>query len=155
MERNGSNDRLWDKRTAPKEAAGCQDGQADLLFGGGDIYVGTGLPETETLLLGEVHLVTGFHVECVIPGIDVGEGTIDTPLTQSVRITLHTVADLLLRDVLSPYACIGDEETLLGSEAVERLQLLGLLHILQGIEGNLQTSVVGEVLTEGEAAVRM
>lgn len=35
MERNGSNDRLWDKRTAPKEAAGCQDGQADLLLGGG------------------------------------------------------------------------------------------------------------------------
>ena len=39
----------------------------------------TKLPEWQTLILGDEHLVTLFHAECLIPGIDVGQSTIDAP----------------------------------------------------------------------------
>ena len=70
-----------------------------------------------------------------------------------MRIVLHTVANLLFGDVLTPNTGIGEEETLVGCETVLVLQWLLSCRILEGIEGYHQTAVVGKVLTQSEAAV--
>ena len=40
------------------------------------------LPEGQTLLLGDIHLVAGLHTEGLVPGIDMRQGTIHTPAAQ-------------------------------------------------------------------------
>src|SRR3712207_2371306 len=84
-----------------------------------------------------------------------GQRAIYTPLAQRMRITLHSVANLLFGDVLSPNAGISQEETLLGSEAIQILQRLLGHGILERAQGHLQSSVVSQVLTQRETAVGM
>ena len=82
-----------------------------------------------------------------------GERTVDAPLAEGVRIALRAAANLLLGDVGSPDARIGDEEALLGGEAEELLLLLALGSMLERVEGHLEATVVGEVLAQREVAV--
>ncbi len=70
-----------------------------------------------------------------------------------MRIVLYAVANLLLGDVLTPYACVGQEEALIRSETVLVLQGLLGCGILEGIEGYHQTTMVGKILTQCETAV--
>ncbi len=83
--------------------------------------------------------------------------TIHTPTTQRVRIGLGTVENLLGADIGCPYIGIRQEETLLGRESVTGLQTLcrrfGRLVLLEGLERNLQSAVVGNVLTQSEFTV--
>ena len=81
------------------------------------------------------------------------QGTIDTELAQRVRVALGAVANLCLGDVVRPYTCVGDEETLLGSKAIDSAEGVVAHRILQGVKSHLQTTMVGEILTEGELAV--
>ena len=111
------------------------------------------LPQLQALLLRYIHLVTGLHIESLVPGIDMRQGPVDTPLTQSMRVALHTVAYFLFGDVLSPHTGIGDEEALFRRETVDRLERFGSRSVLESVEGYLQASVVGEVLTQCELTI--
>ena len=70
-----------------------------------------------------------------------------------MRVVLHALTNLLLGDVLSPYAGIGDEEALVGREAVLHLQRFLRRGVLVSIPCHLQTTVVGEVLAQRQSAV--
>ena len=111
------------------------------------------LPKFQSLILRNEHLVARLHTEGLIPGIDMWQGSVDTPFAQSVWVVLDALTYLLLGDVLSPYACVGQEEALSWSETV--LVLEGLLggDILQSIEGYHQTAMVGKILAQCETAV--
>ena len=77
------------------------------------------LPELQTLVLGQVHLVAGLHAKGVIPHVDMRERAVDAPLSEGMGIALRAAANLLLSDVGSPYARVGDEEALLRGESEE------------------------------------
>ena len=70
-----------------------------------------------------------------------------------MRIVLHTVANLLLGDVLTPYTSVSKEEALSSSKAILVLQRLLGCRILECIERYHQTTVVGKVLTQCKATV--
>ena len=81
------------------------------------------------------------------------QGTVHAPAAQGVRVTLGQVADFLVADVGSPQACIGEEEALFGSESFLHGQRSVLRRSLKCLEGDVQTAVVGDVLTQRELAV--
>ena len=70
-----------------------------------------------------------------------------------MRVALGAVANLSLGDVASPYACISQEETLVGSESVDNGQRMILSGVFEGCIGYLQTTVVGQVLTQRQATI--
>ena len=111
------------------------------------------LPELQALALGQVHLVAGLHAKGVVPHVDMRERAVDAPLSEGMGIALRAAANLLLSDVGSPYARVGDEEALLGSESKELLLLLALGGVLERVERHLEATVVGEVLAQREVAV--
>ena len=61
----------------------------------------------------QVHLVAGLHAKGVIPHVDMRERAVDAPLSEGMGIALRAAANLLLGDVGSPYARVGDKEALL------------------------------------------
>ena len=81
------------------------------------------------------------------------QSTIHTPLAKRVRIALHTTADFSLSDIVCPYACISDEETLFWSKAHNDLALLCLWCLLKSIESHLKATVVSKVLTQCEFTI--
>ena len=84
-----------------------------------------------------------------------GQLAVHTPLAQLVGVALHALANLLVADVLAPNVGIGQEEALLGREAVDDGKGSLLRGILEGLEGHHETTVVGHVLAQRERAVGM
>ena len=75
------------------------------------------------------------------------ESTVHTPLAQGMWIALHTAAYLRLGDIVGPYASVCNEEALFRREAHEGLSFLGFCRLFKRIEGDLETTVVGKILT--------
>ena len=93
---------------------------------------------------------------CIVPCADMGQCSVHTPTPERVGVGLRAVEYLFGADVACPYIGIGEEETLLGCETVflsHRGVTILLRGILEGVEGDLQASVVGDVLAEREGAV--
>ena len=80
-----------------------------------------GLPKLQALCLRDKHLVAFFHAKGLVPHVDMRQGSVHTPAAQCVGVALGAVADFGLGDVAGPYSCIGNEEALVGSEAVDCL----------------------------------
>ena len=99
------------------------------------------LPQLQALLFGEIHLVARLHIESLIPHVDVGKGTIDTPFTNRVRIALRADSNFLFCDILSPYTSIRDEEPLISRKDLFYLEGLRSRSILIGIPSHLETPV--------------
>ena len=81
------------------------------------------------------------------------QGTIYAPLAKRVGVALCAAADLFLCYVACPYARVGEEEALLGCEAVDGFERFVGCGVLESVERNLQATMVGEVLTKRQTAV--
>ena len=86
---------------------------------------------------------------------DVRQSDVDAVASQRVDVHLGELENTLGTDIRSPNSCISKEETLLRSEAVHLVLVdLTLSHSVHHSKvADVQTSVVGDVLTEGEGTV--
>ena len=70
-------------------------------------------------------------------------------------VDLGQAADLSLGDILSPEACVGDVEALLGCQTVDLSRLLPLLGDLQRQVGDSQPALVSDVLPERQGTISL
>ena len=68
-------------------------------------------------------------------------------------VALRAVTDFLIGDIASPHTSISMEEAPIGSQTVFVSQRGTLGGVLIGSPGHLQTTVVSQVLAEGQATV--
>ena len=113
----------------------------------------TMLPEVQAVGLGNEELVALLDSESLVPGVDVRQGSVDTPLTERMRVALYPVTYLLVGNVLAPYTGISDKEALVGSKAVLDLEGLVGSSITIGVERYLQAAMVSQILAQCKATV--
>lgn len=113
------------------------------------------LPDVGALVLWNVELITLLDVESIVPSVDLRQSGIDTCLTRRVRIDGNDILYILRADVAGPYARPRKEEPLLGSETVLNSERIGLQAVLKSTESHVETSVVANVLTEGQFSVNL
>lgn len=111
------------------------------------------LPNMCSLFLGDEELVALLHLEGVVPGVYMRQGGVHTSLVGRVGVDGDEVFHILGAHVAGPYACPAEEEALLGGESVDDAQRLLFHAVLQGAEGNVDTTIVADVLAEGLLAV--
>ena len=96
------------------------------------------LPKFYSILGRHEELVAFLHTKCLVPSIDLWEGSVYAPFAQSVRVALSTVANLLVGDVGSPYASISDKEALLWSKTMDSLERLLSCSILKALKDTIK-----------------
>src|ERR1041385_2477845 len=77
-------------------------------------------PLPDAARVGAHHLVARLAAECLLKFGHVGNDAIDAVLARRVRISAGPQPCLLRRYVLAPDLAVGDEEALVGGEAVDR-----------------------------------
>ena len=83
------------------------------------MYAKVRLPDVDALLFWQIHGVGFCDAVGFVPCVDVWHLAVHTPHAQLVWVALDAFADFLVADVLTPNVGLGEEETLLGSEAVD------------------------------------
>ena len=114
---------------------------------------GKGLPDDGAVGGVEPHLVAGLDAEGVKEGVDVPQRGVHTVAADGVGVTLGLLEDGFLSHVVGPDAAIAQVEALRGRETVNLLVLAELLRGAESIVGDAQTTLVGDVLTQGQVAI--
>ena len=114
---------------------------------------GKGLPDDGAVGGVEPHLVAGLDAEGVKEGVDVPQRGVHTVAADGVGVTLGLLEDGFLSHVVGPDAAIAQVEALRGRETVNLLVLAALLRGAESIVGDAQTTLVGDVLTQGQVAI--
>ena len=68
-------------------------------------------------------------------------------------VGFHLVAERFGANVVGPHLSVADEEALIGGETFELRQRIARRCVAEGLIGDFQTAVVGDVFTAGEGAV--
>ena len=113
------------------------------------------LPDLCSLFLGNEELVALLDAKGIIPSINMRQGSIHTSLRRRVNINGNQILHILRTEITSPYARPAQEETLVGSEALDLACRFLLQDILQSTVGNVQTTIVANVLAQCLLAVNL
>lgn len=112
------------------------------------------LPDSYPVLWLDVEGVARLDAEGVVPVVALGESSVNPQAVDGVYIHHREVTHYLLGGCTGPKIGIGQEETLLRSEPVVFRELaVILLPHLEGVVGDIQTTVIGDVLAKRKAAL--
>ena len=113
------------------------------------------LPDRDAFFYRYIHRIFLRNAKCIIPCSNVRQRSVYTPFAQRVYIDLRQLQDGFGTGIVSPNIGISQEEALFGSETVFYFQRSGSGSLLECLIRYLQTSVVGDILTQRKTSVGM